>query len=456
VHPTATLTEASLLSGSPKREHTKDASGGLLRTIGGGGFGILLAKDFGSVLSMHREARASALAALREIYDGDWTRHVGTDGGKTLHWWGKVGLIAGCTPTIDRHHAVMGAMGERFVLVRMPKLDEHAQATAAIKHARRSAQMRAELGDAVAALLEGEITEQHKRSEADTERLIDLAVLVVRCRSAVERDGYSREIELIPDAEAPARLVNQLERLLAGLRVIGAANEAAWRVLQSAALDSIPLLRRKVIDTLVAAIGETRTADVAEAIGYPLRTTERALEDLTAHGVLVVNHYGPGKATTWQISDWTADHWKAATSPDLSEGISTNSRRTHTEDISGEVGNAAWTAPSANGSAASGGHGERDGWRSNADNAEPDPLTAHSNGSEVGEHDRTDEELQDVIDSSGPASEISALSSEVGSDPGSLAPSPSIGALERLGEAQLLGDIERQDEPDVCELGAAA
>src|SRR5436305_642239 len=34
VHMAATLTEASLLSGSPKRERAKDAKGGLLREIG--------------------------------------------------------------------------------------------------------------------------------------------------------------------------------------------------------------------------------------------------------------------------------------------------------------------------------------------------------------------------------------------------------------------------------------
>ncbi|MEP7105871.1 MAG: ArsR family transcriptional regulator, partial [Chloroflexota bacterium] len=84
VYPAGTLTEAALLSGTPKRDKASEAKGGLLREIGE--FGIILHKDFGSVLSMHRDARASVLAALREIYDGSWTRHVGTDGGRTLSW----------------------------------------------------------------------------------------------------------------------------------------------------------------------------------------------------------------------------------------------------------------------------------------------------------------------------------------------------------------------------------
>ena len=141
VHPTATLTEAALLSGTPKREKAKDASGGLLRAVGD--FGIIVCKDFGSILSMHRDARGQALAALREIYDGSWTRHVGTDGGRTLSWAGKVGLVAGCTPTVDRHHAVMSAMGERFVLFRLPALDDAQQMRQSLGHAGRENTMRA-------------------------------------------------------------------------------------------------------------------------------------------------------------------------------------------------------------------------------------------------------------------------------------------------------------------------
>jgi hypothetical protein len=121
VYATASLTEGGLLSGTPKREKAPGASGGLLRLIGSRG--ILLAKDFGSVLSLHHDSRAQVLAALREMYDGAWTRNIGTDGGRSLHWEGKVGLIAGCTPTIDRHHAVMDAMGERFVLLRLSPTD---------------------------------------------------------------------------------------------------------------------------------------------------------------------------------------------------------------------------------------------------------------------------------------------------------------------------------------------
>lgn len=116
----ATLTEAALLSGTPKKQMAAGSKGGLLREIGG--FGILALKDFTSVLSMNHDARAQLLAALREVFDGSWTRHVGTDGGRTLAWSGKLGLIAGCTAAIDSFHGVMSVMGERFLLYRLPNI----------------------------------------------------------------------------------------------------------------------------------------------------------------------------------------------------------------------------------------------------------------------------------------------------------------------------------------------
>ena len=281
-HPTGTVTEAALLSGTPKREKAAEAKGGLLREIGDRG--IIVCKDFGSVLSMNRDARAAVLAALREIYDGAWTRHVGTDGGRTLSWAGRVGFVGGCTPTIDRHHTVMGAMGERFTLYRLPEADPDVQAREALRHSGRERAMRAELGDAARGVLAKLATPQ-PRTEAETERLIALATFVVRARSAVERDGYSREIELVPGPEAPTRLVIVLDRLLGGLDALGCDRADAFRVVTKAALDSVPALRFAVLDVLHAA-DNLDTNVIAEAVRHPSTTTRRALEDLTAHGLV--------------------------------------------------------------------------------------------------------------------------------------------------------------------------
>ena len=91
--------------------HAEHAHGGLLRRVGSQG--ILVVKDFTSILEMDRTARGQVLAALREVYDGRWDREVGAEGGQTLTWQGKCGFLAGCTTSIDKAHSVMNDMGPR-------------------------------------------------------------------------------------------------------------------------------------------------------------------------------------------------------------------------------------------------------------------------------------------------------------------------------------------------------
>lgn len=303
VYKAATFTEASLLSGTPSKHRASGAKGGLLREIGE--FGLVIAKDFGSVLSMHREARGSILAALREIYDGEWTRYVGTDGGRTLTWQGKVGLLAGCTPSIDRHHVVMAAMGERFLLYRLGDIDPEEQAGAALTAVgAREARMRSELSQAVLGLFADGLPRQPREpDQEETGRLVMLSTLVARCRSSVERDGYSREIELIPPAELPARLAKVLERLLAGLDAIGLDRGSAWQVVARTGLDSMPRMRRALLDILAHSGPPRETKDLALEVGYPTGTARRALEDLAAHGVLTRYSQGEGKSDLWGIAE---------------------------------------------------------------------------------------------------------------------------------------------------------
>ena len=109
--------EGALLSATSKRERSSDATGGLLRKIGPSG--VLVIKDVTSILSMQRDARAEVLGALREVYDGHWSRNVGTDGGQTLDWSGRLAVVGAVTTAWDRAHAVIASMGDRFVLLRM-------------------------------------------------------------------------------------------------------------------------------------------------------------------------------------------------------------------------------------------------------------------------------------------------------------------------------------------------
>jgi len=302
VHEVGTLTEAALLSGSPKRDRGPQATGGVLRQIGE--FGIILAKDFGSVLSMHRDSRASVLAALREVYDGSWTRPLGTDGGRVLRWEGKTGMLAGCTPTIDRHAAVMAAMGDRFILFRPLQVDRSKQARHAITRG-KTGEMRRELAEAAAGLFaaipDGRQPRELSRQEIDS--LIMLSDLATRARSAVERDGFSRDIELIPDPEMPARLAVGLHGLANGLDLIGLDRSVAWQVVSKAALDSVPALRLAMVTKLHSVEDELSTTKVAADANYPTTTVRRTLEDLAALALVERTSNGKGKADTWRLTE---------------------------------------------------------------------------------------------------------------------------------------------------------
>lgn len=342
-----TLTESSFLSGSPKRDKSKDASGGILREMGS--FGVLLFKDFTSILSIHHDKRISVLAALREIYDGAWTRDIGTDGGRKLEWRGKMGIIACCTDAIESAHAVSGAMGERFMRYRLQHDDDDQRAMArhALKRVGRDTQMRTELEEAVIGFfgtLTIESAPEHL-TELETERLISIAMLTAKARSVVDRDAKSRDIELTHDAEIPVRLVSMLRRVLHGLRIIGVPNREAWAIVQKVALDSIPKLRGEIIQLVAQEIAEpTGTPLTANRIQKALKTSaqsaRRALEELRAHCILEDEDatLGTNRVANWTFSEFGSFLWNEGFSPFPVKSVSIPTQpKTNTTDTEGDL-----------------------------------------------------------------------------------------------------------------------
>ncbi len=334
--------EGALLSATARKERGKNATGGLLRQIGT--FGVLVLKDFGSILSMNRDARAAVMAALREVFDGEWTRTVGSDGGQSLAWAGKVGAIGACTPVIDRAHAVMTALGDRFLLYRPDATATDPMCSRALNRDGLERSMRADLSAAVTDLLaplDLSANPAHL-SPADVVRLTAWAKLVARGRAAVERDRYTREIELVLGAEGPARVAIQLRQLLDGLRTLGADETSAWGLVGKVALDTIPIRRRRLLEHLRSAADPLDTTDLAVLIDHPANTTRRDLEDLTAYKLVQRIPNGPGRADLWRITSWALEVWataERATFSEMSEDVHTpfNEFRKSQTDISEKV-----------------------------------------------------------------------------------------------------------------------
>jgi hypothetical protein len=309
IHNISTLTEAALLSGTKAAEVACDARGGILKEIGS--FGIIVMKDFTSILSMHREKLQKVLAALREIYDGRWVRRVGTDGGKKLDWAGKVGLIGACTTAIDTHHSVLSTMGQRFMYYRMPKgtdADDEAQSHRAIENNEDDAEQLKMLTAIVASF-----TSKFKQdvapalSKADRDTLTLLAMIATRGRSPVERDPVTREVMITPQAELPARLARMLGLFASSLRAIGVREREVWRLLVKVALDSIPSPRREVLVHLAGSPGGCTVKDLAYRVRCSTSSVRRALEDLTLHGLTVRIVNQGDKEEIWTLSTWCVE-----------------------------------------------------------------------------------------------------------------------------------------------------
>lgn len=317
IHEVSTITVPGLLSGVSKRDRDDDAKGGLLAEIGEGP-AVVVVKDWGSILSMDRHARGNLMAALREVYDGRWTRRIGEDGGMELHWHGKVGFLCGTTGAIDLHHGLMAELGERFVYFRLTnkRADRGKQAESALNNIGQFAEMRHDLSDAMAELFNpfpplpgiGQFLSRPRR-----EQLTALADFTSMARSAVNRDPYRRYvIENVPAPESPARLAGELAVLLGSLAAVGVEEQAAWRVVRKVAADSVPPVRAAILNALAAATRPMPLATIAAQVKPSKTTVLYSLEDLGSLGVLAKLKGHTGAADLWKLSEWSLQLYEKA------------------------------------------------------------------------------------------------------------------------------------------------
>lgn len=304
----STITEAGLLSGSPGDGGT----GGALFEIHPRG--ILLASDFGTLLNEHSGTRGRVFACLREVYDGKFTRKLGTTGGKSFGWTGHAGFLGACTEAIDGRQVDLGILGERFTYFRLPETtpsDEYMTCVVTDEQRGHLDDIRTHRSEVVTAYLDGLTLpgDLPEPKDGDQERLITLAGLAAKCRSSVERDGYTRDIELVPGHERSTRLYRQLRHLHAALEVMGTPPQEAWRLAEKSALDSVHPMRMAAIQWLVGHGSAHASGTIAANLRLPETTVRRHLDDLRALGVLDLQGDRPG---LWAPSAWLRDAWRDA------------------------------------------------------------------------------------------------------------------------------------------------
>jgi len=250
---------------------------------------MLIIKDFGTILTLYREARGEIFAQLREVYDGQFSKSFGT--GETISWNGKIGVLAGVTPAIDKYMSVNAMLGERFLHYRMGDDSGFSVGSCAFDNVLAEDENRQNFQANVnqfMAQFDGNLTFNLKEVSDIRERIVTLAMFCAHARSAVYRHRYDQTLEAMPQPEGPARLTKQLKLLAMGLAVVrgqSALDEAIYEIVKKTARDTLPRLRLEVLRTLWDMHLEKphswhTTKQVAMAADIPTTTAKLKLENM--------------------------------------------------------------------------------------------------------------------------------------------------------------------------------
>lgn len=278
----------AFLSGTSVKEVKRNATGGLLQEIGTRG--ILVMKDFSSMLSMPKEPLLESIDVLRQAFDGFYSRPVGSDGGKHLKWEGRLGFIAASTPVIDQHMKLIGELGERWMYYRYEDSDYHGETLKALS-IDNPGQMKQELRDLIANFFAalGIAWDEPRRSltKAEIGRIYAMSSLTTAARSAVSRDAYHYdEVTDAPVKEGSPRFASQLGQLLIGLEAIGIDTDERWRLLGKMALDSVKRARMQVLLAVHRARRTVKVSEIRANSAISHRVLNTIIGDLKLHGVL--------------------------------------------------------------------------------------------------------------------------------------------------------------------------
>lgn len=123
--------------------------------------------------------------------------------------------------------------------------------------------------------------------------LIKLSEMATRARSAVARKKYHRDnpITMTHALEMPMRMALQLLNLGYGMAALNPNNVLLpedYTIIYKAALDSIPIERKKLMETMTGYMS-TDISGAAATLGLPYDTVKLHMEDLAALGVVTQN-----------------------------------------------------------------------------------------------------------------------------------------------------------------------
>jgi hypothetical protein len=274
VYALSEVTPAGLVSGK-NSDDGKDHS--LLPLVNNKTLAI---KDFTPLLGLPKEQRERLLGRLRDAFDGEQAVHTAMVG--TRRHKATFNCLTGVTPAIEKLSR-QTSLGERYLLFRHVAADPLLSAERALEGAPVKGKIRAELRAAACGVLAGVDYDCIPYcSSALKAKLVRLAAMLAKARTFVER-SRDHAVEIVPESEGPARIVQQLFKLGQGMALINRRrelNDADMNILRRIALDSILSKRRKFLDLLIGAQAGIKTEAFIEGTGLGQSAVHEALEDL--------------------------------------------------------------------------------------------------------------------------------------------------------------------------------
>lgn len=270
--------------------------------------GMIVFKDFTSILEMNETARKEIMSQLRAIYDGKFVKHAGN--GEEIRWSGKISVIACSTNAIYNRLSQFASMGERFVIYEMtqpPRRDATKKAFARKRTNLDPSVLRGELQDAFLSyitnvrnvLIENDFKTSDISSELEDE-IIEIADFCTQARSGLEKNTYTRFIEFIPSKEMPTRMAEQFYALLASFVALdkaendlkpeetkipnykGKLQDKDKNIIIKIALNSIPSKRRLALQALAQYDMGVTAAGLATHLHYETDIMKETLAELDA------------------------------------------------------------------------------------------------------------------------------------------------------------------------------
>lgn len=250
-------------------------------------YGILVFKDFTTILSMNPDGLNEIMGQLRGIYDGKFDRPLGN--GKGTTWKGKIGIIAVGTTEVQRKMRYYAQNGERFLNYIPEIADSIELGMRAMKNQKNIEEQENYLADLVSKFINQKLCEEYDESRLVPEELemnmVEVANFCTLARSPVNMNRKNPCIvDYVPEREQPPRMAMMLKNMAMGLMHIDNDNrlsEENSQIIYKVALDSIPA-DRKLVLLILAKYRNATTKNLAIRLNLTTETVRAWLVQVNA------------------------------------------------------------------------------------------------------------------------------------------------------------------------------